>query len=176
MIRTPSNPSGRATPAVAESSDGITWTAIPPGVVTTGRYALIIRSLRPTDDRIDLGAYEVGIGPKAGTPLPQYLRGRVDKACARLARHPTTPNVVRLVLRAELVPPYAVALRTTPPDSSRPVKASRRPRRLLTLDEMRAAEAQAALAYVLGVLEARGPDVPLGKSCTRSYERGCRTR
>ena len=113
MIRTASDFLGTVPPAVSESVDGRTWRPIPAGVVTTGKYALTIQALRRTDEELDLGAYEVGIGPTAGRPLLDYLRARVDKACARLAASPQESHLVPLVLRAELVAPYAVVLRST---------------------------------------------------------------
>lgn len=76
------------------------------------KYALVLRSLRKVTEEVDLGAYEVAIGPKEGTPLASYLRGRVDKACARLASIPRSSDRLKVVLRAELVAPYAVVLKT----------------------------------------------------------------
>jgi hypothetical protein len=112
MIRTSSDFLGNSTPAVAASVDGRSWEPIPAGVTTSGRYALVLRSLRETSEEIDLGAYEVAIGPKEGTPLGSYLRGRVDKACARLASMPRGSDRLPVVLRADLVAPYAVVLKT----------------------------------------------------------------
>ncbi len=112
MIRTSSDFLGTSTPAVAASTDGRSWEPIPAGVTTSGRYALVLRSLRATTDELDLGAYEVAIGPKEGTPVTSYLRGRVDKACARLVSVPRAPDRVPIVLRADLVAPYAVLLKT----------------------------------------------------------------
>jgi len=112
MIRTRSDFLGNSTPAVASSVDGRSWEPIPAGVTTSGRYALVLRSLREVAENLDLGAYEVAIGPKEGTPLASYLRGRVDKACARLASIPRSPDRLAVVLRAELVAPYAVVLKT----------------------------------------------------------------
>jgi hypothetical protein len=112
MIRTSSDFLGISTPAVAASRDGRAWEPIPQGVMTSGTYALILRSLRETTEELDLGAYEVAIGPKEGTPLASYLRGRVDKACARLAPTPRGSDCLQVVLRAELVAPYAVVLKT----------------------------------------------------------------
>ena len=112
MIRTSSDFLGDSTPAVGASVDGGSWEPIPPGVTTSGRYALVLRSLRKVTEEVDLGAYEVAIGPKEGRPLASYLRGRVDKACARVASIPRSPDRLAVVLRAELVAPYAVVLRT----------------------------------------------------------------
>jgi|BarGraIncu00421A_1022006.scaffolds.fasta_scaffold21399_1 hypothetical protein len=112
MIRTSSDFLGDSTPAVAASIDGRSWEPIPAGVTTSGRYALILRSIRETTEELDIGAYEVAIGPKEGTPLASYLRGRVDKACARLAPIPRGSDRLAVVLRAELVAPYAVVLKT----------------------------------------------------------------
>lgn len=112
MIRTTSDFVGTSVPAVAASRDGRLWGVIPEGVRTSGRYALILRSLRVTTEHLDLGGYEVGIGPKEGTPLTQYLRGRVDKACARVASVPRGSDRRPVVLRADLVAPYAVVLKT----------------------------------------------------------------
>jgi hypothetical protein len=112
MIRTFSDFLGSSTPAVAASRDGRSWEPIPQGVTTSGRYALVLRSLRETTEELDLGAYEVAIGPKEGTPLTSYLRGRADKARARLASTPRGSDPRRVVLRADLVAPYAVVLKT----------------------------------------------------------------
>jgi hypothetical protein len=112
MIRTTSDFVGTSVPAVAASRDGRSWESIPDGVTTSGRYALILRSLRRTTEHLDLGAYEVAIGPKEGTPLTHYLRGRVDKACARVASVPRGSDRRPVVLRADLVAPYAVVLKT----------------------------------------------------------------
>jgi len=64
------------------------------------------------NEELDLGTYEVAIGPKEGAPSTSYLRGRVDKACARLASSPQEADRARVVLRADLVAPFAVVLKT----------------------------------------------------------------
>ena len=112
LIRTRSEFLGTSTPAIAASTDGHSWEPIPAGVTTSGRYALVLRSVRAATEELDLGAYEVAIGPNEGTPLTSYLRGRVDKACARLASVARDSARVPVVLRADLVAPYAVLLRT----------------------------------------------------------------
>ncbi len=113
MIRTRSDFIGPWVPAREESTSGIDWSPIRPGIVTIGRYALVLKSLYTTTYAIDLGRYEVGIGPHAGMALPDYLRARVDKACARLAASPASVDVRPIAMLAELVPPYAVLLRTS---------------------------------------------------------------
>jgi hypothetical protein len=112
LVRTASDFWGTSVWATAASGDGRSWAPLPHGVRTSGRYALVLRSLQATREALDLGAYAVAIGSKAGTPLPRYLRGRVDKACARLAAVPGEAHPLWAVARAELVAPYAVLLRT----------------------------------------------------------------
>lgn len=112
MIRTDSDFIGNPTYASQVSRDGKSWEPTPKGVETSGRYALMMRSFQKVDFCLDLGAYEVAIGPKKGTPLTDHLRFRVDKACARLTSAPQGSDRRQVVLRAELVSPYAVVLRT----------------------------------------------------------------
>jgi hypothetical protein len=110
MIRTVSDFLGSSTPAVAASRDGRSWESIPEGVTTSGRYALILRSLRETTEQLDLGAYEVAVGPKEGALLTAYLRGRVDKACAGRAGSAGRRSAAGRP-SADLVAPYAVVLK-----------------------------------------------------------------
>ena len=112
LVRTTSDFLASSAWATAASSDGRSWVPLPDGVRTSGRYALVLRSLQKTGEEFDVGAYEVAIGPNEGSPLTRYLRGRVDKACARLASVPGDAHPRRAVARAELVVPYAVLLRT----------------------------------------------------------------
>jgi hypothetical protein len=112
MIRTDSDFIGNPTYASQASRDGKSWGPIPDGVETSGRYALVLRSLQKVNFDLDLGAYEVAVGPKERTPLTEYLRLRVDKACARLTSVPRGSDRRQVVLRAELVAPHAVVLKT----------------------------------------------------------------
>jgi hypothetical protein len=123
MIHTASAFVGPVAWADGASADGKSWSPIPTGVRTAGRYALVLRSLEKVDFRLDLAAYEVAIGSRQGMPLPDYLRLRVDKACARLSSvlRTSDPHVVNVVMRADLVAPYAVLLRT--PDTDHDVAA-----------------------------------------------------
>ena len=112
MIPTQSAFSAPWVAAVEESNDRVTWSPIRAGIKTTGDYALLLRSLEVPRDCVDLGLYKVAVGKHAGTPLPEYFRGRVDKACGRLAPSPGRADVRPVALRAELVSPFAVFIRT----------------------------------------------------------------
>ncbi len=95
------------------SEDGLVWQPLPKGVsVRACRYALVIRNLRVLEEFVDLSQFSVGIGPNMGKPLSDYIRGRVDKACAypcQCEARVATP--VRVGLVADLVAPFAVFLR-----------------------------------------------------------------
>lgn len=104
-------------PAVEFSVDRRTWEPIPPGIcVTEASYAIVADSLNPIDMELDLGQYEVGIGPSQGRNAAQFIRGRVSKGCF-VATHPTVANperpkqVVKIAWEARLVAPYAVFVR-----------------------------------------------------------------
>jgi len=109
FVRTPHDFLGTPTVAREYSLNGSTWQPVPDRLMVTGsKFALVLRSMVPTEESVDLGLYELAVGPKAGTPLPRYLRNRLDKACAVRARAPSGDVLVRVVLRAELAPPFAV--------------------------------------------------------------------
>jgi hypothetical protein len=112
MPITPSPHHGEGIAASELSTDRSTWLPIPPAVRVTGSTkALVFRDLRWTTLPLDLAAYDVAAGSYAGRPLTDYLRHRIDKACARLARSPGDAQPTQ-VLVAELVAPYAVYVRT----------------------------------------------------------------
>jgi hypothetical protein len=115
MLPTESYHGGSWVPADAYSSDGRSWQPIPEGIRTAGKHALVLRDLRHTDEVLDLGRYEIALGPNARRSLSEYLRHRVDKACARLAMEAGEPDRRCVVMRAELVEPYAVHLRMPAP-------------------------------------------------------------
>ncbi len=67
------------------SVDGITWLPIPDGIKVRGsRYAIILDELKEGDLDIDLSEYEVAYGPSRGKYAPDYIKGRVDKACLNM--------------------------------------------------------------------------------------------
>ena len=103
-------------PANEFSVDGIKWEPLPPGIVVTGsRYAIVLDEIGPGQLDLDLGNFEVGIGPSRGRNAAKYLRGRVDKGC--LVAKPTNdePEVseapISIGFQAQLLDPYAVMLR-----------------------------------------------------------------
>ena len=73
-------------------------------------------ALNPIHLELDLGQYEVGIGPSRGRNAAQYIKGLVSKGCF-VATHPTVVDsdspqqVVRIAWEARLVTPYAVFVR-----------------------------------------------------------------
>jgi hypothetical protein len=64
-------------------ADAREWTLFPEGTPRHGsKWALVLRGLARTCQRIDLGACHVAVGPSADKNLEAYLRGRCGKACA----------------------------------------------------------------------------------------------
>ena len=103
-------------PATQFSRDGVLWEPIPAGVNVIGsRYAFVLDEIAPIDLEIDLGEFEVGIGPSRGKPADYYVHGRVDKAC--LARRRSRARgqmggcVHNIGFKAALRDPFAVLLR-----------------------------------------------------------------
>lgn len=107
-----------AEPVRAEeySEDGVTWKKVPAPINVRGsRYALVLKSLEPTDFELSLGHTKVGIGLQEGRPGVEYIQGRVDKACLELTPGalvpPANDRVLKIGLAAALDAPYAVLLR-----------------------------------------------------------------
>ena len=104
-------------PANEFSVDGITWKTLPSGVKVTGsRYAIVLDEIKPGELSLDLGEFEVGIGPSRGRNASNYLRGRVDKGCL-VARQSIGAEIdagrkpISIGYQARLKDPYAVMLR-----------------------------------------------------------------
>ena len=102
------------------SADGLSWSAVPPGINAVGsRFALCIKSLDPVDFELPLAATEVAVGRCAGRLGSQYVRGRVDKACLNIrdveaiSNDPSLDKRPKIGLTAELCAPWAVFLRST---------------------------------------------------------------
>lgn len=113
----------RAAPEIAPASefskDGIIWEPIPNDIRVLGsRYALVLEEISEADLELDLGSYEVAVGPSRGRTAEEYIRGRVDKACLvkkGLERDLPMPqaaeNIVPVKFTANLRDPFAVFLR-----------------------------------------------------------------
>ena len=101
-------------PATEYSEDGIVWTPIPEGIEVTGsRYALVLDEIKPGELNLNLGSYEVGIGPSRGKTASDYIQGRIDKGCFSMKETAALTGVPEKTLsfQAALQDPYAVMLR-----------------------------------------------------------------
>jgi hypothetical protein len=105
-------------PATEYSKDGVIWEPIPRGIKVTGsRYAMVLDEIRPGDLEVNLGRYEVAVGPSTGKAAEAYLQGRTDKACfvksreERLTEVPSPKHTRKTSFLAKLKDPYAVVLR-----------------------------------------------------------------
>src|SRR5439155_17647612 len=109
LVTTPSQHLDGGRLATDMSLDGRDWFPLPTAIaVRASKYALVRRSLRRADEEVDLSSYAVAVGAKAGTPIGEFLRGRVDKACG-LAKEAGLPQrLTRVAYVAEIVAPYAV--------------------------------------------------------------------
>jgi hypothetical protein len=99
------------------STDGMNWEPIPSGIKVTGsRYALVVNNLRKQKFTLPLENTVVALGNRRGSLGSKYIRGRVDKACLELStdcllQESDAPEISRIELVADLVPPYAVHVR-----------------------------------------------------------------
>ncbi|MGI6108128.1 MAG: hypothetical protein ACOX8B_09395 [Lachnospiraceae bacterium] len=85
LVRTPSENHSQSARMEYYTEDGTLWEKFPEGINVLGsKYAIVCESLNNCDIRLDLSAYRVAAGRSAGKSLAEYLRGRVDKACAVL--------------------------------------------------------------------------------------------
>ena len=105
FIETASTPAVNSSAASEYSADAREWMLVPEGHRVTGsKWALVLRGLARTCQRIDLGACQVAVGPSAGKNLAAYLRGRCDKACAIPAGTPGLITSALVIATAELAP------------------------------------------------------------------------
>ena len=105
-------------PANEFSSDGINWEPIPSGIVVTGsRYAVVLDEIKPGQLDLDLGNFQVGVGPSRGRNAAEYVKGRVDKGCFVTTDSPNEELLpkrpIQIGFQARLLEPYAVMLRHT---------------------------------------------------------------
>jgi hypothetical protein len=93
------------------SIDNKKWDELPAGVYLWNcRFAVIASRLREVDLYIDLNEY-VTAARTATRPLGEYLKYRVNKACAFLKGKSDHPCLTRISYIAELVFPYCIYLR-----------------------------------------------------------------
>jgi hypothetical protein len=113
MSVTQSRFAGPAECAKEYSIDGKAWLPLPRGVMVKGsKYAIVCKNLEPIRREIDLASYGVSVGPSRGKSLSDYLKYRVDKACATLAdRQEPSTKLTEISYVAEIVNPFAVFLR-----------------------------------------------------------------
>ena len=104
-------------PANEYSVDGVNWEPIPAGIEVTGsKYAIVLDEILPGQLDLNLGDFQVGIGPSKGKSAAQYVRGRVDKGCFVSGRSDEDDPIIQSELvsigyQARLLDPYAVMLR-----------------------------------------------------------------
>lgn len=83
LVRTYSDYNGVSYEGKEFSHDKSQWTKIPKDIKVVGsKYAIICEELMECDFQLNLNNYVVAIGNSANKSLCNYLRGRVDKACA----------------------------------------------------------------------------------------------
>lgn len=96
------------------STDKKDWRPLPEKVSIKGsKYAIVCKNLKKVNVEIDLNSYMVGVGNKKGTPLGEYIRYRVDKACAFLndSKKKLPEKTVKIVYVADIINPWAVFVR-----------------------------------------------------------------
>ncbi len=93
------------------------WQPIPEGITIRGsQHAIVCKNLRTVSSlKLNLSAYKVGVGDRKDTPLKDYFRGRVDKACAYLSETEIAQTdydpLIEVAYIADVIEPYAVMLR-----------------------------------------------------------------
>ncbi|MGD9562529.1 MAG: hypothetical protein AB7F88_09960 [Pyrinomonadaceae bacterium] len=97
------------------SVDGLSWDEIPKSIDVRGsRYALVIKNLRQEEFELPLERTEVALGRSMGAAGSNYISGRVDKACLRIAtadEEKGPQRSVKIGLVADIIEPYAVYVR-----------------------------------------------------------------
>ena len=101
-------------PAIEFSVDRRKWEPLPSGIRVTGsRYAVVLDEIKPVRLELDLGQFEVGIGPSRGRNATQFVKARVDKGCFVAARATTDDSdiprrSVQIGWEGRLAAPFAV--------------------------------------------------------------------
>lgn len=112
MSFTPSKPTMDGDSSNEYSTDGINWKKIPDKIKVTGsKYAIVCGELVETSFDLNLGDYNVALGPSKGKNASDYVKFRVDKGCLIKNTNNILTNHVKIRLVTEIVSPYAVKLR-----------------------------------------------------------------
>lgn len=95
------------------STDKEVWNNINQSINVLGsKYAIVASKLQKCDFEINLNDYEIAIGNSLGKSLGDYLKGRVDKACAiKKTQGNKKEQKIKIVMIAELTYPYSVFVR-----------------------------------------------------------------
>jgi hypothetical protein len=96
--------------------DSEKWLPLPGGIHVKGsKHAIVCNNLQQVNEGIDFNAYEVATGNRKGVKLSNYIRYRIDKACAVYTNTTNLLSIKQQLTRisyiAELKEPYAVFLR-----------------------------------------------------------------
>jgi len=93
------------------SIDNKKWDKLPKGVhLWNCKFAVIASNLQKVDQYIDLNEYIVATEKKVCL-LGEYIRYRVNKACAIFRGTSDKPSLTKISYIAELVPPFCIFLR-----------------------------------------------------------------
>ncbi len=110
---TPSKFSSSIGQAKELSINGKEWTSLPKQVLLVGnKYAVVGQNLRRVNLELDLSEYEAMLGQELGKPLDEYIKYRVDKACAvHVGDKNRSPKTALISFASELVEPFCVYVR-----------------------------------------------------------------
>ena len=94
------------------SIDNSVWKELPKNVnVYSSKYALCFSEIKICAFDLNMNDYMVAAGPSSGCILSEYIRFRVDKACASRRYVNVDNNNVLISLSCKLSPPYAVFIK-----------------------------------------------------------------
>jgi hypothetical protein len=93
------------------SIDGKNWNKLPESIhLWNCKFAVTASKLRKVDQYIDLNEYVVVV-KNGEVKLGEYIRYRVNKACAILKNQAHIPRLVKISYIATLVPPFCIFVR-----------------------------------------------------------------
>lgn len=113
MTTTPSKYVSASIGKIKEYSvDGETYVPLPKKVLLKGcEYAVIGKNLQQVDFALDLNRYEVVSGKSSGKLLGEYVKYRINKACAIISSAASSSRIIRISYVSVLTSPYCVFLR-----------------------------------------------------------------